>query len=134
MTPPNRALTPPTYAAAAGWLSLILPGTGQVLLNRRWRGMLIFGMTAFLAYLVNFALASSQKIARIEIAGWVTSWLWLPFILFWLWNVLDARNLAAGRRPNTLPGIFFAAIILYVIAWNVTDVKLERLVTRFADA
>ena len=31
-------------------------------------------------------------------------------------------------------GVLLAAVILYVIAWNVTDVKLDRLVTRFEDA
>jgi hypothetical protein len=50
-------------------------------------------------------------------------------ILFWAWNVLDARRLALGR-PETGAGILLAAVILYVVAWNVTDVKLDRLVAR----
>ena len=39
-----------------------------------------------------------------------------------------------NKTLSILPGIVFAAIILYVIAWNVTDVKLDRLVERFGDA
>jgi len=54
--------------------------------------------------------------------------------MFWIWNVLDVRLLAANKTLTILPGIVFAAIILYVIAWNVTDVKLQRLVERFGDA
>jgi phosphonate ABC transporter permease subunit PhnE len=54
--------------------------------------------------------------------------------MFWIWNVLDVRLLAANKTLTLLPGIIFAAIILYVIAWNVTDVKLDRLVQRAGDA
>jgi phosphonate ABC transporter permease subunit PhnE len=54
--------------------------------------------------------------------------------MFWIWNVLDARLLAANKTLTILPGIIFAAIILYVIAWNVTDVKLDRLIQRAGDA
>ena len=75
-----------------------------------------------------------QKIGQVEIGPLITTWLWLPFILFWLWNVLDARGRSPERPYSTLFGVLFAAVILYVIAWNVTDVKLDRLVTRFHDA
>jgi phosphonate transport system permease protein len=116
-----------------GWLSLVVPGLGQFLLKRRWRGLVIFLMTPVLAYVVSWSL-ERQKIGEVDLGGWVTSWLWLPFVLFWVWNVLDARQAALGRTFNTILGIFFAAIILYVIAWNVTDVKLDRLITRLNDA
>ncbi len=69
-----------------------------------------------------------------EIGSLTTTWLWLPFILFWLWNVLDARSLVTGKTYSTLFGVLFAVVILYVIAWNVTDVKLDRLVTRIHNA
>ena len=39
-----------------------------------------------------------------------------------------------AKAFNILPGIVFIAVILYVIAWNVTDVRLDRLVERFNDA
>ncbi len=47
---------------------------------------------------------------------------------------MDARALSSAKTINLLPGIAFIAIILYVIAWNVTDVRLDRLVERFSDA
>ena len=124
------ASTNPTFGMLA---SLIVPGLGQFLLNKRWRGVLTLLTTALLASLV-FWSSVSQKIGNVTLGGVTLSWLWLPLAMFWIWNVLDARLLAAGKPLTLLPGIIFAAIILYVIAWNVTDVKLQRLVERFGDA
>ena len=92
----------------------------------------------FFAALISFYLVDwsfvHQNIGKINLGGWATSWLWLPLILFWIWNLLDVRALSESKSINILPGLTFIAIILYVIAWNVTDVKLNRLVERFNDA
>jgi phosphonate ABC transporter permease subunit PhnE len=113
--------------------SMILPGLGQFLLGKRGRGLLIFLTTAALALLINWSLVN-QEIGEVKIDGITTSWLWLPLILFWLWNILDARALVAHKTFSILPGILCTALILYVIAWYVTDVRLNRLVERFNDA
>src|SRR5258706_3456123 len=113
--------------------SVILPGFGQFLIKKFGRGLLIFLTTAVLAFLINWSLVH-QNIAKLTIGSMVTSWLWLPLILFWIWNVLDVRTQIPNQSFNVLSGIIFAAFILYVIAWNVTDVKLNRLVERFTDA
>ncbi len=94
---------------------------------------MIFLAAAVSTFLIDWSLVT-QKIGIITIGGLATSWLWLPLILFWLWNVLDAHALSAGKISTIFPGIIFTAFILYVIAWNVTDVKLNRLVERFNDA
>ncbi len=94
---------------------------------------MVFLTAAVSAFLINWGF-SHQNIGSATIGGVETSWLWLPLILFWAWNVLDARALTANKTFSILPGIIFIAIILYVIAWNVTDVKLNRLVERFNDA
>jgi len=117
----------------AVFLSLLIPGLGQFLLGRRSRGLLIFLAAAVSTFLIAWSLIN-QKIGIITLGRFETSWLWLPLILFWLWNLLDARALSTGKMFSILPGIFFVALILYVIAWNVTDVKLNRLVERFNDA
>ncbi len=113
--------------------SLLLPGLGQFLMGRRSRAFMIFLAVAVSAFLIYWSFLT-QKIGIITIGGFATSWLWLPLIFFWLWNVMDARALSAGKIFSVLPGIVFVALILYVIAWNVTDVKLNRLVERFNDA
>jgi phosphonate transport system permease protein len=114
-------------------LSLVIPGTGQLYLGSRWKGAVILLMTALLAFLVAWALSDSQ-IGQLTLGGTIFSWLWLPFVGFWAWNILDARSQAQGKSFNAVPGVLAAALILYVIAWNLTDVKLDRLVTRFSDA
>ena len=115
------------------WSSLIIPGLGQFLSKKRTRGGLILLTIVVLAYLVNWSLVH-QNIGKISVGGVVTSWLWLPLALFWAWNVLDARAMAAQKTSSPLIGILCAAIVLYVIAWEVTDVRLNRLVERFNDA
>ncbi len=113
--------------------SLIVPGLGQFLSKKRERGVLILALTAVLVYLVDWSFVH-QNIGKVDLAGWITSWLWVPLILFWAWNVLDARAISVQKTFSILPGTLLAIIILYVIAWNVTDVKFNRLIERFGDA
>jgi phosphonate ABC transporter permease subunit PhnE len=113
--------------------SLIIPGSGQVILKKRGRGLVIFFITFFLVYITDYFFVH-QNVGKISLGKLTTSWLWLPLTLFWIWNFLDARVLAIHKKPNIAPGILLAGIVLYVIAWNVTDVKLSRLVERFNEA
>jgi phosphonate transport system permease protein len=128
-----ETLPPPTSSNLSALFSFILPGLGQFLQKRRGRGFLIFLTTLILVLLIVWSLIS-QNIGKIQIAGFVTSWLWLPLILFWIWNILDARLSKAEQTFSILPAILFAAIIIYVIAWHVTGVRLDRLVERWKDA
>ncbi len=111
----------------------MIPGLGQYLSRKHGRGLLIFLTAAVLGYLTYWSLVN-QNIGQVVLGGLTTSWLWLPFILFWVWNVLDALGISRKRPISMLPGLLFAAIILYVIAWELTDVRLDRLVERFNDA
>jgi phosphonate transport system permease protein len=129
----TEILTSPTNSNLSALFSLILPGLGQFLQKRRERGLVIFLTAAILIFLVGWSLAT-QNIGKVQVAGFITSWLWSPLILFWAWNIVDARSWNAERRLSILPGILFAAIIIYVIAWQVTGVRLDRLVKRFSDA
>jgi phosphonate transport system permease protein len=113
--------------------SLIVPGAGQFILKRRERGSLILLATVSLLLLVIWSQVG-LKIGLVTLGGLQPSWLWLPLILFWAWNVYDARTLAANKTSSPLPMILLAAIMLYVIAWDVTDVRLARLIQRFDDA
>jgi len=125
-TPVNNGILPAIF-------SLFIPGLGQLVLKKRGRGLVIFMITFLLVYITNYFYVH-QNIGKISLGKLTTSWLWLPLILFWVWNILDARILATHKKPNIVPGVLRAGIVLYVIAWNVTDVKLNRLVERFNDA
>ena len=122
--------------AGTPWLSfasLILPGLGQFLGGRRGRGLLVFLAGAVPAYLINWSLVH-QNIGKVTLGSITTSWLWLPLAGFWIWNVFDARAASQGKSVGAGLGLLFIAIILYFIAWNLTDVRLDRLVERFNDA
>jgi phosphonate ABC transporter permease subunit PhnE len=114
-------------------LSLIVPGAGQWHLKNRWRGITILGTVLALGFLINWGL-DNFKIGKVEWGGTTTSWLWIVFVLFWVWNVWDAWHLAQGRAPATALGVALAAVVLYTLAWNVTDINLDRLITRLPDA
>ena len=133
MTITEKTLPPSINSSPSLFFSLILPGLGQFLQKRRERGILIFLTALILALLIQWSLAH-QNVGKISLGSLATSWLWVPFILFWAWNVLDAHAFAASRTFTILPGILFAVIIIYVIAWQVTGIKLGRLVERFNDA
>jgi len=125
-----------TSKPAFPWIaisSLLVPGLGQFLLKRRGRGLTIFLISLLLGLLISWSFAR-LAIGSVALGAFTVSWLWLPLALFWLWNILDAHALAADRHISFLPAMFFGALIVYVIAWNVTDVKLDRLVSRFNDA
>ena len=113
--------------------SRVIPGLGQFVLGKRGRGLFIFLVTACMVWLVNWSLVA-QNVGELQIGSVLTSWLWLPVALFWLWNVLDARAAARQQVFSIAAAVLFAAIVLYVIAWVVTDVRLSRLVERFDDA
>ncbi|HSJ86116.1 MAG TPA: phosphonate ABC transporter, permease protein PhnE [Anaerolineales bacterium] len=114
-------------------LSLVVPGLGQFSQKRRERGILIFFTAFILAFLIQWSF-QNQNIGKINIGRSATTWLWFPLILFWIWNVFDARAFAANISSSILPGVLLAAIILYIMAWQMTGVRLNRLVERFNDA
>ena len=111
-------------------MSLIIPGSGQVAQKKTWRGITIFIVNTLLAFLVQWGY-TYFSIGQISVGKLQTSWLWIPLALLWLWNVLDARNISIRKQSPTIFAFLFAAIVIYTIAWVVTDVNLDRLVTRF---
>lgn len=113
--------------------SLIIPGSFQYLRKQQLKAVIIFVTALLTGLLIDWA-GSFFNVGLVQIGSQKISWIWLPFICFWLWNVWDAFRLNRGAHTSNLPYLLFAAIIIYVIAWNVTDVKLDRLVTRLSDA
>jgi phosphonate ABC transporter permease subunit PhnE len=133
MTKTEMTRSSGAQAALIVLAALLVPGLGQFIAGRRGRGLGVLLSALLSAWLISWSL-DHQNIGKVTLGGTVTSWLWLPFSLYWVWNVLDAR--AAARRIdfNILPGVACVAIVLYGIAWNLTDVRLNRLVERFGDA
>ncbi len=117
----------------AGLLSLVIPGAGQFYLGKRWRGVGVLVSVLALAWLIQWGYDNFQ-IAKVAVGDFAASWLWLALIGLWAWNVLDAWRSARGATSRLWLALLAAVIIVYTLAWNVTDVRLDRLVTRFPDA
>jgi phosphonate ABC transporter permease subunit PhnE len=113
--------------------SILIPGLGQFLQKKYWRGLTIFISFILLAFLVSWSL-SNYEVAKFSIGNTQTSWLYFPLIIFWIWNLIDSLSLHKKISVSMLPGIMAAILILFVIAWDVTEVKPNRLVERFDDA
>ena len=116
------------------YLSIIIPGSGQLINKKTWRGITIFLFALLLGFLVNWAYVNYQIGQVGDPEGKAFSWLWIPFVLFYLWNILDAIRLGNNKKSSPLIAVISAMVILYVIGYAVTGVKMERLVTRFDDA
>ncbi len=120
-----RAITP--------FFSILVPGSSQLILKKTWRGITIFITTVLLAFLVNWAYTKFD-IGKVQVSETSAfTWLAIPLVLFYLWNVIDGFKLAANKKSSVYL-LLSALVILYVIGWAVTGVKLDRLVTRFDDA
>jgi phosphonate transport system permease protein len=113
-------------------LALIVPGAGHLYLGARTVALAIFAMTCVMAFLIWFCL-DNFRVGLVEFGGITTSWLWLLFLAFWIWNVLDANRRARGKGTPRLFSFGIPLLLIYIIAWQVTDVNLLRLITRFND-
>ena len=119
----------PILAALA---SLVIPGLGQMLAKKVWRGIAFLAFALISTYLTYWSFAHFN-IGKVQIGSWTTSWLWAPTILFWLWNSFDSYRLARGKSLSPMLAVLCAAIVLYVVAWKITDVNISRMVNNFGD-
>ena len=114
-------------------LSLIVPGAGQFYAGKRQRGIAVLGTTLVLVFLTAWGL-DNFDIGQVTVGSAATSWLWLLVAGFWAWNVWDAHRLGCGQKASNALGLLLPLLVIYIIAWQVTDVRLDRLVTRFDNA
>ncbi len=113
--------------------SLFIPGFGQILQKRFLRGVTIFISMPILVFLIQWSL-NLYNIGQISLGRIETSWLFIPLIIYWFWNAFDAIKLQTIKAASPMAGILSAIFILFIVAWDVTDVKPNRLVERFSDA
>lgn len=116
------------------YTSILIPGMGQILGKRLWRGIAIFILTLLLSFLVQWSLTNYEIGLVGDPEGAFFSWMWIPFLLFYIWNISDAIKLSKNKKSSPLIAVISACVILYTIGWTVTGIKLDRLVTRFDDA
>ena len=112
--------------------SLFVPGLGQMISKKIWRGIAFFSITLICAFITDWSFVH-HNIGKIQLGTVTTTWLWLPLAIFWLWNVFDSYCIAKDKKINLLPAILCAGIILYVIAWDITDINIGRMINNFGD-
>ncbi len=100
------------------FLSLLIPGLGQVYL-----GELVRGVAFFLSVVVTSLLVRWRG----------DEFLYAGIAISWLWSGWDAYNLGRGRRLSPAFPFLIVALIVYIIGWQVTDIKLTRLITDVGD-
>lgn len=114
----------------AAVLSLIIPGAGQFYLKDRIRGIAIFATTIICGWLIYWATDNFRS----SFTGGIDVVLWAILVFFAVWNIVDAYRRANHQSGYDMVGLLLPAIIIYIIAWQVTDIQLIRLVTRFGNA
>ena len=140
----QKSILPPP---AAGVLSLILPGLGQLCSGAVRKGLLLAGSYITLGGL---GLWRIYVLAHREI-GWIDrfqkavsrqpGFLILSLILFagiWLYSAWDAFSLAKMRREGqTVNGrntIFILVLAhFFVIGWQIAEIDLVKMVKKFPD-
>jgi len=116
------------------FFSILIPGSSQIISKKPWRGFSIFIFLIISGYLVNWGF-DKFEISKVQLNENLSiPWLILPLILFYAWNVFDSFQISKNKKSPAILAILSVLVILYVIGWSVTGVKLERLVTRFEDA
>lgn len=127
MNPSSPKTHNPILAAI---LSLFIPGAGQFYLRDRSRGIAIFITTIVSAVLIYWA----QDNFRMAVTGGTAMALWALLGCFLVWNIFDAYRRARRQASSDLIGLLLPTLIIYIIAWQVTDIRLDRLITRFGNA
>src|SRR5205814_10521120 len=57
--------------------------------------------------------------------------LWGLVGLLWLWNIFSAVRFAEGRPSPAAPLIITLVLFSYLMGWFVTEINMEKLVTKF---
>jgi len=112
MAPDNNK--PQTNPWPPAILSLLIPGSGQFIVNQKSRGVILF-LTFFLL---------------LALVLWTKAYvLLIPLLLLLVWGARDAYRLAKGRQPGWGASLLLIGIVLYGAATLVTDVRPRRLIT-----
>ena len=118
--------------ALVTFASAFVPGLGQIISKKLWRGIAFFVLILISAFLTDWSFIHFN-IGKIQISALTTTWLWLPVAIVWLWNIFDSYFVAKNKTINLLPAILCACIVLYVIAWNITKINIGHMVSNFGD-
>jgi phosphonate transport system permease protein len=127
----------------AGFLSLVVPGLGQVVCGQVRRGLLLLGSLATMLLIIGWRIS---LLAHLEVGAWamfVKALQRRPFfmaivliaaVMCWLWIAWDAyRQAKTGRKSG--PGLFILILVsFFVLGWQISQINLYKMVTELPDA
>ena len=135
----KKSLVP---APVAGVASLILPGVGQILARKIWRGLLILGSLASIVGLIAWRidlLAHREPTAMAKLSRAFDR---RPFfvglmigatLLLWLVNALDAYRLAHPEHKGLFWVWILVLILFFTLGWQISEIDLYEAATGLPD-
>ena len=82
--------------ALVTFASAFVPGLGQIISKKLWRGIAFFVLILISAFLTDWSFIHFN-IGKIQISALTTTWLWLPVAIVWLWNIFDCYFVANNK-------------------------------------
>jgi phosphonate transport system permease protein len=137
---PKPSLVPPSAAAV---LSLIVPGLGQMLARRVWRGLLVLGsvvsiivLTAWRVYDLAhreetvFATFTKALGRRPIFVGLVL----VGIVALWLLNAWDAYREAHPGQRGGFDVFILVAVLFFVLGWQISEIDPVKAVRELPEA
>ncbi|MGD1994946.1 MAG: phosphonate ABC transporter, permease protein PhnE [Anaerolineae bacterium] len=135
----RESLVPPPVAGVA---SLIIPGLGQALARRVWRGFLIFGSLISIVGLLAWRV---QELARREPTPFDMlthainrrPFFVIPMLVgilaLWVWSAWDAYEQADPERRGGAAIFALVLVLFFVLGWQISEIDLYKAVSELSD-
>ena len=129
-------------APVAGVASLIVPGVGQILARRIWRGLLILGSFVSIVGLDAWRIDAMAHREPTAMAKLTEAFSDHPFfvglmvggtILLWLVSALDAYRLAHPDQRGVFWIFILVLVLFFALGWQISEIDLYQAATGLPD-
>jgi phosphonate transport system permease protein len=129
-------------APVAGIASLILPGLGQVLARRVWRGLLLLGSLLSIIALLAWRV---QELARreptpldmfthaVERRPFFVIPMLIGIVALWLWSAWDAYQQADPERRGSALLFALVLVLFFILGWQISEIDIYKAVSELSD-
>jgi phosphonate transport system permease protein len=131
-----------TPAPINGVASLLLPGLGQILARRFWRGLLILASLASIMGLLAWRIVGLAHRQPTPLAMLTRALNRRPFfigamlvgtVLLWLWSAWDAYREAQPERQGGAFIFVLILILFFGLGWQISEIDVYKAVTELSD-
>ncbi len=132
-------------APVASAASLFLPGLGQALAARLWRGLLIL---ASMASIIGLVMWRVYDLGHVDRTGAIPIFLkalgrspvfvglmLIGVVVLWVLNVRDAHEQARPQDQRRATGVFTLILVLFfILGWQIGEIDIGKAITELPDA